>query len=51
MDGDKTSFADDIEDEEIVDFNLGEEDIQVEENVDSSEINKNIFTIDSLFIC
>tara|TARA_Y100001980_G_C14555860_1_gene345451 strand:- start:976 stop:5742 length:4767 start_codon:yes stop_codon:yes gene_type:complete len=50
MDGDKTSFADDIEDEEIVDFNLGEEDIQVEENVDSSEINKNIFTIDSLFI-
>ena len=50
MEGDKTSLINDIEDEEVVDFNLEEEDIQEEGSVDDSKINKNIFTVDSLFI-
>ena len=48
---DQLPFVNNLEDEEIVDFDLSEqqeieEQIQIEENL----VNKSLFTIDSLFI-
>ena len=39
MEGDKTSLINDIEDEEVVDFNLEEEDIQEEDKVEACFID------------
>ena len=47
---DKPSIVNDIEDEEMVDFDLGEEDTYDSGVSEESLIDKSLFTLDSLFI-
>ena len=44
-------FVNNIEDEEIIDFNLAEQqEIEPIEEIDDNLLDKSLFTIDSLFI-